>query len=364
LQDRRLPPSGPDSPAILTLLKAPDEALSAWRGALAGVFDVGAPACGDASFDGAFVAHATGRFILSQARTPPMRLARSAETIAGGDADGFAVRVQISGGVAGRTGDRPVECAAGDILFIDLLQTLDLRVTAGEGPASDVTLWMPRAKMLAALADDNALHGFVLAGASPTAAMIGGSLRLLAQHVGEMTTIEIDAFADGLVESIAKSITPMLEKLGDPNGARSLMSFVTLRRYIDNNLRSPSLNTNNIARTFGLSRASLCRLFKPVGGVATYIRKARLNRVYQDIAASELSNRRIGPIAYRMGFKNLSAFNRLFKETYGVSPSEAREQAMHGLASIPPKVNPGEAPSLGFWLARLGAVASMGERIS
>ena len=180
--------SGPDRPATLTLQKAPEEPLSAWRGALAGAFDVGAPFCGDASFDGAFVAHATGRFILSQARTPPMRLARSVETIAGGDADGFAVRVQISGGVAGRMGDRPVECAAGDILFIDLLQTLDLRISAGEGPAGDVTLWAPRAKMLAALSDDNALHGFVLAGASPSAAMIGGSLRLFAQHVGDMTT--------------------------------------------------------------------------------------------------------------------------------------------------------------------------------
>ena len=83
------------------------------------------------------------------------------------------------------------------------------------------------------------------------------------------------------------------------------MSFVTLRRYIDNNLRSPSLSTNTIAKTFGLSRASLCRLFTPAGGVAKYIRKAKLNRAYQDIAASEFSNRRIGPIAYRMGFKNL-----------------------------------------------------------
>jgi len=65
-----------------------------------------------------------------------------------------------------------------------------------------------------------------------------------------------------------------------------------------------------------------------------------------------------------MGFKNLSAFNRLFKKTYGVSPGESRERAMHGFASVPPNTNPGEAPSLGLWLDRLGAVASMGERRS
>jgi hypothetical protein len=61
------------------------------------------------------------------------------------------------------------------------------------------------------------------------------------------------------------------------------------------------------------------------------------------------------PIAYRLGFKNLSAFNRLFKETCGVSPSEAREKAFSGYVAAPPNAENNQTGSLGFWLARIGA---------
>ena len=159
-----------------------------------------------------------------------------------------------------------------------------------------------------------------------------------------------------------KSIAPLLPRTGGVDGGKPLASFVTIRHHIDQTLRSPALGVETLATTFGLSRASLYRLFEPVGGVASYIRKSRLNRAYQDIVAAEYSNRRIGPIAYRLGFKNLSAFNRLFKETYGVSPKEARERAIHGFAGAPPSAEPGEATSLGLWLARLSAV-SMGENV-
>jgi len=46
-----------------------------------------------------------------------------------------------------------------------------------------------------------------------------------------------------------------------------LASFVTIRRFIDRNLKSPELSPEMIARNFGLSRASLYRLFEPGGGI-------------------------------------------------------------------------------------------------
>jgi AraC-like DNA-binding protein len=113
------------------------------------------------------------------------------------------------------------------------------------------------------------------------------------------------------------------------------------------------LSANSIAAEFGLSRASLYRLFGPAGGIAKYIRKARLSRAYQEITAAEFSNRRIGFIAYQLGFKNVSAFSRLFHEVYGVTPGEARERARQTVArpeyAIP--AQPGE--SLTRWLDAL-----------
>jgi AraC-like DNA-binding protein len=313
--------------------------------------------------EGDFVARATENFILSETASPRLRLVRSSETIRRGGVEGFAIHAQISRTAAGTIGDKTIECRAGDVFFVDLLQTLDLQISPGEETAAAVALWIQRQRMRASIDDENALHGFIVSHGSPAAALIGGSLRLFAQQAGKLTAKEMDALADGVAELAARSIAPLLPRIGGVEGGKPLATFVTIRHHIDQTLRSPTLSAETLATTFGLSRASLYRLFEPVGGVASYIRKSRLNRAYQDIVAAEYSNRRIGPIAYRLGFKNLSAFNRLFKNTYGVSPKEARERAIHGFCGAPPSADPGEAMSLGLCLARLGAVgAGIGRR--
>ena len=92
----------------------------------------------------------------------------------------------------------------------------------------------------------------------------------------------------------------------------------------------PDLSADSVAAEFRLSRGSLYRLFEPAGAIAKYIRKGRLNGAFQEITAAELSNRRIGPIAYTLGFKNVSAFSRVFHEVYGVLPGGPRTGAPGG----------------------------------
>lgn len=101
-------------------------------------------------------------------------------------------------------------------------------------------------------------------------------------------------------------------------------SLAILRRHIDRHLAEPDLDVDRLARTYGLSRSSLYRLFEPIGGVAAYIRQQRLERARLEIVATDRAGGRIGPIAYRWGFKDASAFTRAFRETFGETPREAR----------------------------------------
>jgi hypothetical protein len=129
-----------------------------------------------------------------------MRLVRSTETLRRSGADGFAIHTQSSGDVAGRVGAQNIRLQAGDILFVDLLQTLDLQISAATA-ADSVTLWISRAKMLASLGagfgDESALHGFAVSGDSPAGALIGGTLRQLARQAAKLTSVEMDALANG-----------------------------------------------------------------------------------------------------------------------------------------------------------------------
>lgn len=214
--------------------------------------------------------------------------------------------------------------------------------------------------MLAAISDDSALHGLVIPGTAPAGALIGQCLKALFAVVEKPNARELDAMADGVLALIGKTVGPMLATRADGGGRPALASFVAIRRYIDKNLRSPALKASSLARTFGLSRAALYRLFEPVGGVASYIRQARLRRAFQEIVAAEYTDRRIGPIAYGLGFRNVSAFNRLFHDTYGESPRQARERVITGGQPSAAQARPDPGRSLAGWLKRIGAQPSGG----
>ena len=294
--------------------------VAALQKMLAGVFDLAAdPAAADTS--AGFWARATGACVLSRIEAPALRLLRGHDALLGG-LDGFAIVLVVSGSLQGRIGEGRVEARAGDVVVIDLLQTLDVTLEPDGGRAENLILWLSRAQVLAAVANENFLHGLALSKNSPAGALVGAGLKFLFDQGGKLPSREFDAVANGIVALMSKIIAPLLESRAAT--AAPLASFVTIRRYIDKNLHSPTLDAARLSKTFGLSRAALYRLFEPVGGVASYIRRARLGRAYQEIVSAEVSGRRIGPIAYGLGFKNLSAFNRLFRASFGVSPSEAR----------------------------------------
>jgi AraC-like DNA-binding protein len=329
----------------------------ALRPFFAGLFDLAAPERKGEKSRPDFFAHATSQFILSDINTPSLQLSRTATASTRDSLQGFGLRLQFSGEARGRAGDRDFELGAGDLLFVDLQQSLDFSILAGPEGARDITLWVSRGKMLAAFGRDDILHGLVLSGGAPAGAMIGGGLKILAEQAKNLSVQAMDALCDGLVALCARALAPVLAA-PRPGAMSPAAAFVTIRRYIDRNLRAPDLDAQKLADIFGVSRASLYRLFEPVGGVASYIRKARLNRAYQDIMDSESSGRRVGSIAFALGFQNVSAFNRAFRDHYGVSPREARARA---LAPAPAPGAQGEAPvetaSLAYWLARIGSAA-------
>jgi AraC-like DNA-binding protein len=58
------------------------------------------------------------------------------------------------------------------------------------------------------------------------------------------------------------------------------------------------------------------------GGVERYLRERRLGRCFAELAAADPATARIGKIAERWGFLDPSHFNRLFKQHFGLRPSD------------------------------------------
>jgi AraC-like DNA-binding protein len=172
------------------------------------------------------------------------------------------------------------------------------------------------------------LHQLVLRGDTPAISVLNGTARQIHAKFSHLGSNERDQLISGLF-GLAARLAPFSATQKQPE----LESFATICRFIESNLAARDLGPERIARTFGLSRASLYRLFKPVGGVASYVRARRLNRARQELLAAGLDNRRIGPIAYQSGFRSITAFNRAFREIYGETPADARGNRLEGPAS-------------------------------
>lgn len=328
--------------------------LSSWQYALSDIFDVAAVPNDTGRFDCSVSAWGTPHILLTAITMSAVRRLRSPGTIARSRLDHFAMTLLQSGSAAGLAGTKDFAVKPGDIYFADLSQALDVHSSLGGDTSSEITLWIPRTRLLSSVSNEHALHGLVLSGASATGSILGASLETMAEHAPRMDGArEMDALANGVVELMARAVSPILTTATISDAPATLASFVTIRRFIDRNLRSAELAPHMIAKTFGLSRASLYRLFAPVGGVAGYIRKQRLRLVYQEITARELSNQRISQIAFRYGFTNISAFCRLFRLSYGMSPGDARKGGRRNAPQLTLKSNSATGFSIAEWLLQI-----------
>jgi AraC-like DNA-binding protein len=321
-----------------------------WAEFLCGIFDVVADDQAPPEQGGECRARLTSNYLLAETRTPRLRLVHAFGARGRGGFDGFALRLTVSGRLSGRAGDKFVACGPGDLLLLDLLEPVELEIAPEDGLAEDVTLWIPRPRLLAAVSEDRALSGLFLPAGLAFGSVIGRLMAAMAGQNEKVTAREMEVLIDGLLALLAKVVaaTPP----GRPASAAST-SFLTVRRYIDRNLRSTSLDADALSKTFGISRAALYRLFEPVGGIAIYIREARLRLAWQEIVYSDGDAGRIGIIAYQLGFKNVSAFNRAFRRAFGVNPTEARQTRLHVGDAVAIESGGGGA-RLADWLDRLG----------
>lgn len=285
-----------------------------WRRLLGGICDIKAGENGAGS-----TICLAGRLhaLIRQTNLPRRRTANLRAALASGiDCIGLTL---VESGVLEVSGPRgTARHAAGSCRFVDMSMPRDWLAVEGS-PLDEVTLFVPRQR-LASLIAAHEIDDWSAPAGSAAGAVIGTTLARLADHMAGLTEAEFDAFASAIIDMAAATV----QASGGPSSQRGNLdsvAFGNIRRFIDKHIRSSALTPDLIGGTFGMSRAVLYRLFEPVGGVATYIRRQRMSLALQDLSRPGTANERIATIAHRLGYENASAFTRAFRETYGVAPA-------------------------------------------
>ena len=112
----------------------------------------------------------------------------------------------------------------------------------------------------------------------------------------------------------------------------SVSVFERATQIIDAELMSSRLQPSQLCSRLGVSRSHLYRLFEPHGGVARYIQKRRLLRIFEVLSDPNFRET-IAALAAGHGFEDPSSFGRAFRRKFGRSARDVRASALANVDS-------------------------------
>lgn len=221
--------------------------------------------------------------------------------------------------------DRGARIAAGDLSFLSKNQPI---ITGTQTQYEEIRLAVPRAIFENLVGSVDELAGRSISEHSATAEA-RTNFRRLASSVSWMTECEAQAALEGTLHLIGRAIDTSGNSRKRPLTHAAIISIA--QAHITRQLRDPDLDPGSIHKSLGVSRATLYRAFKEIGGIAAAIRDARLDLVRRCLATPSKNKVRISSIAYRCGFTDVPTFSRGFKNRFGLSPRDFKAAHSHGI---------------------------------
>lgn len=166
-----------------------------------------------------------------------------------------------------------------------------------------------------------------LDGKAPLTQMVSANLKTLLKVGAHLPQGCLPQVFDGVIDLLSSALGDALgETETSTDGTQTrLQHLQRAKRYILKNLKEESLSPDVVAQAGGISGRYLRNLFSAEGqSVSAWIRMQRLESARMDLQRKHRASIPVNQIAYRWGFSSYTHFCRLFKSTYGVSPTELR----------------------------------------
>jgi AraC-like DNA-binding protein len=170
------------------------------------------------------------------------------------------------------------------------------------------------------------LTALPVAGTDGTGALAASVLRrVAAEHASyrpasaaRLSTVMADLVSAALAERIDEPDVVPVE-------SRERALVLRAHAFIEQHLGNVDLDPATVAASHHVSVRHLHRLFGAQGTtVAAWIRQRRIERCRADLADPALRGRPVSAVAARRGLADPAHFSRLFRHTYGMSPTEYR----------------------------------------
>jgi AraC-like DNA-binding protein len=277
--------------------------------------------------DERFSQHATLRRLddmsLALMSCSPFRASRTGTLLADGN-DNLNLIINLSGTMDYRQLGR--ETVVGPHEGV-LISGAEHCVGGATGASRTLMIGVPRQRIAGVLADPEARLCRTLPASEP--------MRLILSYVqsADKFTFEspglAEAFATHLQELMLLAIgaTQHGEEAARGHGLRAAR-LVAIKLDIKRLLGRSDLSIAALAQRHRVTTRHIQKLFESEGTTFTeYVIEQRLGEARRMLADQRFAGSSIGDVAFKVGFGDLPHFTRSFRRRFGMTPSEAREQA-------------------------------------
>ena len=273
-----------------------------------------------------------GALDLTRVRSNVQHVRRNAGLIRRDARDWVLVQIQCQGRSVVSQDGREARLAPGDFVCYDTTRPYELHFEDLHHEA--IVVRLPRSEIDPHVVNLQDLTATTVPGTCAAGHLLLSMIETLQRDIERLHP----SSALGVAEGVTSIIAAGLRGLPGANTRRSsnLSAFhvARIKAYVAENLRNPDLSIAGIAAAMKLSPDHLSRLFRgePVP-LSRLVWQQRLDACRRELCDPRLTQRGVSEIAFSWGFNDATHFSRSFKEHFGVTPREWRQQALAALAA-------------------------------
>jgi AraC-like DNA-binding protein len=256
------------------------------------------------------------------ARNSAVRARRTRQLLSDGK-DGFAFQWSASPGVGERRG-RELTLGRNDGILIACSEP---GILALPRSAAMVSLTFPREALSPFMRNLEDCAGTPVPAESAALKLLAGYVGVLRREAAAAPPELQRLVVAHVYDLLALALLPVREaaEMADRDGVRAA-HLAAIRNDIVENLQA-EISIQSVAARHKLSPRHVQRLFEECGTTFTeFVREARLERAREMLSSPRPQQKCISDIAFEVGFRDLSHFNRWFRARFGTTPSEMRNR--------------------------------------
>ena len=309
-----------------TSSSVPDRRLAVWQDIVCDTF-VGLDCQSDMddAFWGAVSQSSIGAATCTRVDSCAQRVQRTPSRIARASAD-FVLVALGNHGVNGVYQDgREAVVSAGEFVIYDTTRPYELRF---DDSFSQTIFQMPRKLLQQRIGAFDALTATTFSSDRPLERLAYEFLIGLSKTIDRVDPATAGRLLDQGLDLIAMAFADRMHARSSEQSFHRTALLYRLKNYILTHLRDPELSMVRAAAATGISpRYASDLMADEQHSFRSYVQMQRLERCKRDLSDPAHAARHISDIAFAWGFNDLAHFSRVFKQRFGTSPREWREQA-------------------------------------